>query len=234
MPIRKTGNPRQSNNLIGDGIIMAYQEELSPLMKQRLAGIGELTPEEKDRIGELEKLDSLLKDFYKGEVDVLQLWKKLKDYEEQDKQFLLREACEKLKKSFKWKRLPIKFLESDSGRLSLEFNEDQEEEEDLVVELNDASFDQVIKQHPLVVVDCWAEWCAPCKMVAPVIEELASDYKGRITFGKLNVDFNQLVAARFGVRSIPTLLIFKNGQLVGQKVGALPKQMLESELKKHL
>ncbi len=213
---------------------MAYEEGLSPYIKQRLAGIGEATPEEKDRIGELEKLDSLLKDFYKGELDVLRLWEKLREYEEQGKQFLLREACEKLKKSFKWKGLPIKFQESDSGHLSLEFNEEQEEEEELVVELNDASFDEVIKQHPLVVVDCWAEWCAPCKMVTPVIEELASDYKGKITFGKLNVDFNQSVAARFGVSAIPTLLIFKQGKLVDQKVGALPKQQLESELIKHL
>lgn len=212
---------------------MAYEEELSPLIKQRLAGIGEVTLEEKDRIAELEKLDSLLKDFYKGELDVLQLWEILKEYEEQGKQFLLREACEKLKKSFKWKGLPIKFHESDSGHLSLEFNEEQEEE-DLVIELNDASFDEVIKQYPLMVVDCWAEWCAPCKMVAPVIEELASDYKGRITFGKLNVDFNRTVPLRFGVSSIPTLLIFKNGQLVDQKVGALPKQQLETELTKHL
>jgi thioredoxin 1 len=212
---------------------MAYEEELSPLIKQRLAGIGEVTLEEKDRIAELEKLDSLLKDFYKGELDVLQLWEILKEYEEQGKQFLLREACEKLKKSFKWKGLAIKFHESDSGHLSLEFNEEQEEEE-LVIELNDASFDEVIKQYPLMVVDCWAEWCAPCKMVAPVIEELASDYKGKITFGKLNVDFNRIVPSRFGVSSIPTLLIFKNGQLVDQKVGALPKQQLETELIKHL
>jgi thioredoxin 1 len=212
---------------------MAYEEELSPLIKQRLAGIGEVTLEEKDRIAELEKLDSLLKDFYKGELDVLQLWEILKEYEEQGKQFLLREACEKLKKSFKWKGLAIKFHESDSGHLSLEFNEEQEEE-DLVIELNDASFDEVIKQYPLMVVDCWAEWCAPCKMVAPVIEELASDYKGKITFGKLNVDFNRIVPSRFGVSSIPTLLIFKNGQLVDQKVGALPKQQLETELIKHL
>jgi len=212
---------------------MVYEEGLSPLIKQRLAGIGEVSPEEKDRIEKIEKLDSLLKDFYKGELDVLQLWEILKEYEEQGKQFLLREASEKLKKSFKWKGLPIKFHESDSGELSLEFNEEQEEE-DLVIELNDASFDEVIKQYPLMVVDCWAEWCAPCKMVAPVIEELASDYRGRITFGKLNVDFNRTVPSRFGVSSIPTLLIFKNGQLVDQKVGAMPKQQLETELIKHL
>ncbi len=92
----------------------------------------------------------------------------------------------------------------------------------------------MVKEHHLLVVDCWAAWCAPCKLVEPIIEELASDYKGKIAFGKLNVDSNQSVAAQFGVTSIPTLLIFKDGELVGQKVGAQPKEALESELIKYL
>jgi len=132
--------------------------------------------------------------------------------------------------------LPIKFNELDSGQITVEYNENQEEQQDeeMIIELKDATFDQVVKQHHLLVVDCWAAWCGPCKMVEPIIEELASEYKGRITFGKLNVDFNQSVAARFRVMSIPTLLIFKDGELVGQKVGAQPKKTLEAELIKFL
>lgn len=99
-----------------------------------------------------------------------------------------------------------------------------------MLDLTDANFDQMLKEHPLMVVDCWAPWCAPCRMVAPVVEELARDYQGKIAFGKLNVDYNRAVSARFGIMSIPTLLIFKNGQLVDQKVGAMPKQVLESGL----
>ncbi len=102
------------------------------------------------------------------------------------------------------------------------------------IKLTDGSFDKAVKKYPLLVVDCWAEWCAPCKMIAPVIEELAEDYQGKIVFGKLEVDENQSVAMRYQIMSIPTLLIFKNGKKVGQKVGALPKRMLKSELVKYL
>ena len=103
-----------------------------------------------------------------------------------------------------------------------------------MLELTDANFDQMIKEYPMVVVDCWAPWCAPCRIVAPIVEELAKDYQGKITFGKLNVDNNRAVSTRFGIMSIPTLLMFKNGQLVDQKVGAMPKQVLEGELTKLL
>jgi len=102
------------------------------------------------------------------------------------------------------------------------------------IRLTDGNFEKAVKKYPLLVVDCWAEWCAPCKMVAPIIEELAEDYQGKIVFGKLDVDENQSVAMRYQIMSIPTLLIFKNGKNVGQKVGALPKVMLESELAKYL
>ena len=215
---------------------MVFQDGFSRLINQRLEKIGDISPEERDRLNELENLDSLLRDFYKEELDARQLFDKLVEFEKKGKQFLLKEACEKLKKSFKWKGLPIKFNELDSGQMSVEYNEEQEEEQDeeLVIELKDATFDQVLKEHQLLVVDCWAAWCAPCKMVEPIIEELASEYKGRITFGKLNVDFNQSVASRFGVMSIPTLLIFKDGELVRQKVGAQPKETLEAELTKYL
>jgi thioredoxin len=96
--------------------------------------------------------------------------------------------------------------------------------------LTDRNFDQAAEKYPMLVVDCWAEWCAPCRMVAPVIEALARDYQGQIVFGKLDVDHNRGVAGRHQIRSIPTLLIFKGGRLVGTKVGALPRRALEEAL----
>lgn len=81
-----------------------------------------------------------------------------------------------------------------------------------------------------VLLDCWAEWCGPCRMIAPVLDQLASESNGRYTIAKLNVDENPQTAARFGVRSIPTLLIFKNGQLVDTLLGAQPKQAIAARL----
>jgi len=215
-----------------------WDKDLTPIMKERLAAIGEVSPAEKQKARELNDLDSMLRDFYKGELDAYSLWERLKEFEAQDKQFLLREARDKLKRSFKWKGLPIKFVEIGSDKLAVEFGEEEEEQEEnrgeLVLDLTDANFDQMIEAYPLMVVDCWAPWCAPCRMVAPVIEELARDYQGKIAFGKLTVDNNQAVPARFGNMSIPTLLIFKNGQLADQKVGAVPKQALEGDLAKLL
>jgi thioredoxin len=100
--------------------------------------------------------------------------------------------------------------------------------------LTERNFDQAVQKYPMLVVDCWAEWCAPCRMVAPVIEELARDYQGRIVFGKLDVDHNREVAGRYQIMSIPTLLIFKEGQLAGNKVGALPRHALEGELLRYV
>jgi len=100
--------------------------------------------------------------------------------------------------------------------------------------LTERSFDQAVQKYPMLVVDCWAEWCGPCRMVAPAIEELARDYQGQIVFGKLDVDHNREVAGRYQIMSIPTLLIFKGGQLVGTKVGALPRHALEGELLKYV
>jgi len=102
------------------------------------------------------------------------------------------------------------------------------------IELADVTFSEVIRKYPLVVVDCWAEWCAPCRMVGPVVEELARDYRGRIVFGKLNVDSNVRTAQQYGIMSIPTLLVFKNGQLANQLVGAMPRDMLEPQITMYL
>ncbi|MFQ6082658.1 MAG: thioredoxin [Candidatus Aminicenantia bacterium] len=100
--------------------------------------------------------------------------------------------------------------------------------------LNQSNFDQVVKKYPVLVVDFWAPWCGPCQIIAPIIENLARDYRGKVIFGKLNTDEDQEIAIRYGIMSIPTLLIFKNGEKVEQLVGAMPRASLESKLKKYL
>ena len=113
-------------------------------------------------------------------------------------------------------------------------NKERESQLNKPVDLTDSTFKQTIQNNPFVVVDCWAPWCAPCRMVAPVIEALALDYAGKILFGKLNVDENSGVATTFQIMSFPTLLVFKNGKLVDRIVGAQPRQMLEPKLSRHL
>ncbi len=100
--------------------------------------------------------------------------------------------------------------------------------------LSDASFSSEISKYPLMVVDFWAAWCGPCRTVAPIIEQLAKEYAGRVAFGKLNVDENPLTSGEFEVQSIPTLLIFRNGEAVDGIVGAVPKYQIESRIKAHL
>jgi len=100
--------------------------------------------------------------------------------------------------------------------------------------LTDRNFDRAVQKYPMLVVDCWAEWCGPCRMVAPVIEALARDYRGQIVFGKLDVDHNRETAGRHQIMSIPTLLIFSGGHLVDTKVGALPRHALEEALLKYV
>ena len=101
--------------------------------------------------------------------------------------------------------------------------------------LTDGNFDDsVIKSTVPVLVDFWAEWCGPCRMIGPTVEELATDYSGKVTIGKLNVDDNPNTATQFGVRSIPTLLLFKGGEVVESVVGLTDKTRLQALLDKHL
>lgn len=102
---------------------------------------------------------------------------------------------------------------------------------DLIKNVSDASFDaDVIQSGQPVLVDYWAPWCGPCKMIAPILEEVAAQYAGRLTVAKLNVDDNQETAAKYGIRGIPTLMLFKNGQAAATKVGALSKSQLTAFL----
>lgn len=99
------------------------------------------------------------------------------------------------------------------------------------IELTDSNFDELIKaEDKPVLVDFWAEWCGPCKMIAPVVNELAADYEGKAIIGKVDVDANPSISAKYGIRSIPTLLVFKNGEIVDKQVGAVNKGVLSQKL----
>lgn len=101
--------------------------------------------------------------------------------------------------------------------------------------LTDAEFDSVVLQSNIpVLIDFWAAWCGPCRMIAPIVDEMAGEYEGKAKICKLDVDNNTQVASKFGIRSIPTILIFKNGEVVDQIVGAVPKQQIVDRLKSHL
>ena len=106
---------------------------------------------------------------------------------------------------------------------------------ELIKHITDQSFDtDVLQAQTPVLVDYWAEWCGPCKMIAPILDEVSKDYDGRLQIAKMNVDENQAVPAKFGIRGIPTLMLFKGGQLAATKVGALSKSQLTSFLDGHL
>ena len=94
------------------------------------------------------------------------------------------------------------------------------------LEITDSNFNDVISKNKTVLVDFWAEWCGPCRMIGPIIEELANEYEGKAIIGKLDVDSNQESSIKYGVRSIPTILTFKDGEIVDRQVGAVPKETL--------
>jgi len=99
-----------------------------------------------------------------------------------------------------------------------------------VIEIVDDTFRETLQEHPSLVIDVWAEWCGPCRMVAPVIEDLAGEFAGRVTFGKCNVDENPVIAGSFSITAIPTLLFFANGMLVDRAVGAYPKEAIKARV----
>jgi len=96
--------------------------------------------------------------------------------------------------------------------------------------ITDSKFDELLQSNKPLVVDFWAEWCGPCKMIGPIMEELALEYEGKVTIGKMDVDDNNEVPTRFGIRNIPTLLFFKNGHLVDKQVGAAQKSALAQKV----
>jgi thioredoxin 1 len=101
----------------------------------------------------------------------------------------------------------------------------------MALEITDQNFEElVLKSEKPVLVDFWAEWCGPCRMIGPVVEELSHDYEGKAVIGKVNVDENPGVSAQFGIRSIPTILFIKNGEVVDRNVGAAPKAQLAEKL----
>ena len=104
---------------------------------------------------------------------------------------------------------------------------------DDLIHLTDANFDSTVKSSPKLIVDCWAPWCGPCRMLAPTFEALAKDYKGKVSFGKLDTDESPKTAMSMGINSIPTLIFFKDGKQVERLVGVRPRGDIESVIKKH-
>lgn len=101
----------------------------------------------------------------------------------------------------------------------------------MAVEITDSNFEElVLKSDKPVVIDFWAEWCGPCRMVGPLVEEIAQEYQGKALVGKVDVDNNPGISSKFGIRNIPTILFIKNGEIVDKQVGAVPKSVLASKL----
>lgn len=105
----------------------------------------------------------------------------------------------------------------------------------MALEITDSNFEElVLKSDKPVLVDFWAEWCGPCRLVGPIVEELSKDFDGKAIVGKVNVDHNSNISTNYGIRNIPTLLIFKNGEIVDKQVGAVPKAALAAKLQAHI
>jgi thioredoxin len=102
------------------------------------------------------------------------------------------------------------------------------------VTITDASFDEFVSKYSLVLVDCWAPWCGPCRMLSPVLDEMATEMQGKVVFGKLNVDDDKMTAVKFGITSIPAMLIFKEGKFVDKLIGAVPKQNIVQKLQPYM
>ena len=96
--------------------------------------------------------------------------------------------------------------------------------------VTDGDFDAIVRSKPFIIIDCWAPWCGPCRMLSPIIEELAEQYSSKVAFGKLNVDENMAVARKYEIMAIPTILFFRDGQLVDTVVGAVPKSVIEDKI----
>ena len=135
----------------------------------------------------------------------------------------MNEGLEKIKEK-KLKQYMNKYMKGEKN---------MEEMPDKPITMSDADIDQHISKYNTLVVDCWAPWCGPCRMIHPIIEELAEEMKGKIVFGKLNVDENQTTAAKYKIMSIPSLLVFKNGKLADVIVGAMPKQILKPKIEQY-
>jgi len=106
----------------------------------------------------------------------------------------------------------------------------EEKMPDAPLKITDSDMDSTVKKYQTIVVDCWAPWCGPCRMIGPIIEELAKELQGKVVFGKLNVDENPAASAKHQIMSIPTMLVFNNGQLVDKFVGVMPKENLKEKL----
>ncbi|MFW6056938.1 MAG: thioredoxin [Chloroflexota bacterium] len=219
---------------------MSYGEEMPERLRQRLERVGDMTEEERQSLAAQAEIEALLRPYFTNEIDNEAVFTSLQGYVKTGRWNLIKLARERLNASFKRDEHSIRFIDNADGTITVEKEErvtppssEQQGTNGQVIEVTDETLEATVAGPGVVVVDCWAVWCGPCRMVAPVIEELAKDYAGKVTFAKLDVDKNPATARKFGIQSIPTILFFKDGKMVEQKIGAMPKAMLEPIVKKH-
>jgi len=149
---------------------------------------------------------------------------------------VIMDKCMKIEseRTYKEKDAELKEIRAKKLQKLATIIKSKESSENIPITLDDANFEKIVNEHPLTLIDCWAAWCGPCMMIAPVIEELTREYVGRVTVGKLNVDENPKTAMSFGIMSIPTLLIMKDGKEIDRIIGAIPKQFIEDKLRRYL